>query len=333
MRALTTLGAGGHFEKEHGMRSRTTIAAAFGLALATLLGAPTTASADGPHGHRQGRIVFGAETPNGTQLWTIRPNGTHLRQITHVDGDAVNPDWSPNGRRLTFEWDTPDRGRVAVMDADGDRLRTLPPSGCAQGQPVFTADARRIIYERFDCRTDDSLFAQRVQGGHERRVTTAPPDGHTDPNVSPDGRHLSFIRVDDGVEFHQALTVAKLDGTHQHDLLPPSWDIAIKHAWSPDSRRLVFTRDADPDPVTGVLAANVGTVRADGRHVRMLTHYTGGRLSAFAGSYSPDGRHIVFRLQDNTSGKSALWVMRTDGSHRRQIFSRDGVRPRFIDWG
>jgi hypothetical protein len=41
--------------------------------------------------------------------------------------------------------------------------------------------------------------------------------------------------------------VADVDGSDQHDLLPPSWDIAIKHTWSPSSSRLVFTRDANRD--------------------------------------------------------------------------------------
>lgn len=292
----------------------------------------TAASADDAMGNGRGRIVFGAETENGTQLWTIRPNGTHLRQVTFVQGDAVHPDWSPDGRSITFEWDKPDSVVVAVMDANGNGLRTLGGCGCFEGQPVFSATGKRIIYER-SCPADSSLFSQRATGGRERRLTTAAPDGHTDPNVSPDGRYLSFVRFDKGVEYQQALTVARANGSHQRDLLPPSADIAIKHAWSPDSTRLVFTRDANADPVTGVLSANVGTIGADGTGLKMLTHYTGGKMSAFAGSYSPDGRWIVYRLQNNESGRSGLWRMRVDGSHQREIFSQDGVRARFIDWG
>jgi Tol biopolymer transport system component len=307
-----------------------------GVALATLalFAAAAPASAEPADGPGPGRIVFGAETATGTQLWTVWPNGTHLRQVTHVDGEAVTGDWSPDGRSITFELGTSETAVVAVMDADGSHLRTLPTTGCEfEGQPVFSADGQRIIYERYDCDVDDSLFSQPVEGGAEQRVTSAPPDGHTDPNVSPDGRYLSFVRYDQGVEFQQALTVADVDGSDQHDLLPPSWDIGIKHAWSPDSSRLVFTRDANPDPVTGVLAANVGTVAAGGGDVRMLTHYAGGRLSAFAGSFSPDGRWIVYRLQNNETGRSGLWVMRTDGSRQHEIFSQDGVRARGSDWG
>lgn len=308
-------------------------ASAATLAVVALLAPPAVASADDEHRHRAGRIVFGAETGDGTQLWTIRPDGSHLTQLTNVDGEAVNPDWSPDGRSITFEWGTPDAGLVAVIGADGRNLRTLPASGCFQGQPVFSADGRRILYERYDCADDDSLCSQLTGGGRERRVTSAAPDGHTDPNVSPDGRQVSFVRVDHGVEFQQALTVANADGRRQRDLLPPSWDIAIKHAWSPDSRRLVFTRDANADPVTGVLTANIGTVGADGTGVTMLTHFTGGRMSAFAGSYSPDGRWIVYRLQDNVTGASGLWKMHPDGTHQKKIFSQDGVRARGSDWG
>ena len=94
------------------MRTKITTSA---VALATLaLFAPAApASAEPADGPGPGRIVFGAETDTGTQLWTIWPNGTHLRQVTHVDGDAVNPDWSPDGRSITFEMArrTPHRSR------------------------------------------------------------------------------------------------------------------------------------------------------------------------------------------------------------------------------
>jgi len=46
---------------------------------------------------RNGLIAFQAPTDAGLQIFTVRPNGHDLRQITDVDGYAVVPDWSPDG--------------------------------------------------------------------------------------------------------------------------------------------------------------------------------------------------------------------------------------------
>ena len=51
---------------------------------------------------------FGADTGSGSQLYTVRPNGHELGQITHVDGDALFPDWLPDGRRIVFALETED---------------------------------------------------------------------------------------------------------------------------------------------------------------------------------------------------------------------------------
>jgi Tol biopolymer transport system component len=267
------------------------------------------------------------------------PNGTHAHQITHVDGDAPNPDWSPDGRRLVFEWDLPnDAGtRIAFVDVDDDEvddLRVLPVTrpGCVEVNPAFTADGRRVVYVLV-CSTHVALYSRTVDGrGEPQRITPPGPDGYDEPNPSPDGRLLSYIRVDNGVEDQQALTVSNIDGSAPRDLLPPAKDVAIKTGWSPDSAHIVVTTDANQIG-DAPLEANLATVAVDTGDVRYLTHYSGGRLSAFAGSYSPDGQWIVYRLQNNFTGHSGLWKIRSDGTHRNLIFSRTGLRPRFIDWG
>jgi hypothetical protein len=74
----------------------------------------------------------GAPPLGNSQLWLVRPNGSGLRQLTHLtDADVAGPPaWSPDGRRLAF---ITDKGRfnshVATIRANGSGLRTLYTRG------------------------------------------------------------------------------------------------------------------------------------------------------------------------------------------------------------
>ena len=53
------------------------------------------------------------------------------------------------------------------------------------------------------------------------------------------------------------------------------------------------------------------TIRPDGSGQKDLTGLTGGTENAFAGSFSPDGQQIVFRVEPGDS--SSLAVIDRDG--------------------
>jgi len=311
---------------------RTFICCAAAVAVVGLT--PTTSVADPAPDVGRGRIVFSGEADDGAQLFTVWPNGTHLTQITHVDGAAVQPDWSPDGRTIVFEWDLPDdAGAVtALVDADGGNLRTLSPTICIDAQPSFSPDGARIVYESYDCDVDDALYSRAVDGSDVQRITPVGPNGYTDPNVSADGTRLAYVEFENGVEFRQALVVSDVDGSNVHRLTPYSFDVGIKVAWSPDGRQLAFTKDANPID-GGPLEANVAVINADGTGLDVLTDYHGGRFSAFLGSYSPDGRWILYRLQDNENEHYELWRMWPDGTHRQRIVDLGGLLGRASDWG
>lgn len=78
-------------------------------------------------------------------------------------------------------------------------------------------------------------------------------------------------------------------------------------AWSPDARRLAFTRTAD-----GGRSFHVYVVRADGSGLRRLT---AGRFDSTP-AWSPDGRWIAYRADRQ------LRVIRADGSGGRTIPTR-----------
>lgn len=296
-----------------------------GLAVFAALAFAGTASATTP-GHN-GRIVFGADATGSSQLYTVGPYGGR-HQLTHVNGDAVAPDWSPNGRRIVFELDTDSGCTLIMMKADGSNLHALPrpPSAECDEQPSFTPDGGHIVFGRFIPGSNGpAIWISRANGTNQHRITTS-PFGGTDPNVAPDGLHLSYVAFN-GQDLGQGLIRTSNTGRYPKLLLPYSFDVAVKHDWSPNGRRIVFTNNADNLDKS----ANIGTVRPDGGCLRWLTHYTDPDVRGYVGGYSPDGRWIVFRLEDH--GKFALMRMHPDGSHKRVILPLSDFRPRFIDWG
>lgn len=310
-------------------RLRRAAGIAAGAALLASIVATGPAGATPPG--KNGLILFRADVGSGYQIYTVRSNGHDIRQLTHVDGQAVQPHWSPDGRQIAFEFDKPDDSgcTVNVMHADGSDIVDLttganPPgwNGC-EGAPSFTPDGARIVFERYDASTDDdAIWSMNIVGGDRHRLTAG---GGTDPEVSPDGTMLSYIGFGDG-DHQQALVVSRIDGSHPHQLTSFDADVAIKQDWSPDGQHITFTDNADVDA-----SANVATIRPDGTDFRYLTHYTGGDLRAYVGSYSPDGRWIVYRLEDH--GQYALIEIRPDGNQAKTILPLSDFRPRGIAWG
>jgi Tol biopolymer transport system component len=96
------------------------------------------------------RIVFNTypigsfqDTTKATNLYTIRPDGTGLTQITHFgenDTRASQPTWTPDGKRIIFMHIARDPSQpwgdrhIGLIDADGSNM-TIVPAPADAGVP------------------------------------------------------------------------------------------------------------------------------------------------------------------------------------------------------
>jgi Tol biopolymer transport system component len=302
---------------------------ALGTAVVVSLAAAIGATATPPG--RNGLIVYAQELrPEHYQLFTIRPDGSGAKQITHVV-NVVNPDWSPNGKAIVAEVVSKNGAGITLLSPTGSVTRNLTPKGY-QGQPSFSPDGKWIVYERDIAPGNNGVWLMRSDGTALRRVTRNPfgvgeCGCDTDPNFSPDGKWISFVRIKKDHE-QQALFAVRPNGTGLHRITPYSWEVAVKQDWSPDGKLIVLTTNADF--VRPNESANLVTIRPDGSGKTDLTGFTGGTENAFAGSFSPDGEQIVFRIESGDT--YSLAVIDRDGGNLRRLTTGTG-KPRFIDWG
>ncbi|HEY5710382.1 MAG TPA: prolyl oligopeptidase family serine peptidase [Allosphingosinicella sp.] len=94
-------------------------------------------------------------SPNGAllaftrrgEVWLWTRGGT-ARRIARVSGSISRLIWSPDGSQLLFSEDRGEHSLVAVLDADGARLRYLDPGLGQSVEPVFSPDGRQVAFIR-----------------------------------------------------------------------------------------------------------------------------------------------------------------------------------------
>jgi Tol biopolymer transport system component len=277
---------------------------------------------------RNGEIVFGMVTDAGRQLFTVTSTGHDLRQITHGDGDASFPDWSPDGRWIVFDLEADGSCSIILMHPDGSDRRDLSGQrpGCEQNAS-FTPDGRAVVFVAQRCEDcTEGIWISDLSGSHRRRITASPAGRHSvDPNVSPNGDMVSFVAEDE--QNRAGLYSVAMAGGPVRQLVAPSLDVSRKDDWSPDGQRILFSDNANELD----LPANLATVRPDGGGIHYLTHYTDSSSRAYTGSFSPDGHWVVLRLE-SPSGFT-LARMPAHGGPVHAILGPWDIPQSGNDWG
>jgi Tol biopolymer transport system component len=299
-----------------------------GAAAALLLGLAVVAGpvASGSSGSSRGLIAFSSgfilidpDVENPSQVFTVRPDGSQLRQLTHVpDGKhAGAPDISRDGSKIAYVSDVSGSFAVWAMNRDGTHQhRLFGRAGYDYFQPRWSPDGTRLLVTR--CHqigfatpcdivlTDSDGSPQRVLVGGGRVSGNA--------TFSPDGKWIAFDSDRGG--FIDAVWVMRVSGGRPTRVSAPNLE-AFWPGWSPDGSRLTISDNCCRP------ASNVYSVRTNGSSLRKLTHVTQGGGSGFS-SYSPDGKHIVFisdKLRGPDFDRSDLFVMNADGTNQHRIVS------------
>lgn len=187
------------------------------------------------------RIAFSVESNSGTSIWTIRPDGSDLTQLTPTDAYATAPAYSADGMRIAYGA----ANGIVVMNSDGTNPVTVttevPDPGTSFGYatPAFSADGTRVVFARRAhvgwSWSSYQFYEVPASGGTETFLYGA---GHgfdaLDPAFSPDGGSIAFTRYVTGQHTSDSeLYVVDADGSDQRLVATspstdaqPSWGVS-----------------------------------------------------------------------------------------------------------
>lgn len=262
-----------------------------------------------------GRIAFLRNPgPAGAELWVMKADGTEQRRL--AGGVSLEfpqpPSWSPDGRSIAVVG-SPGGGPAGlwVIGADRAGARRL---GDAEAGPVWCPDGRLVAFDTFDSSTCGPIDRNCATA----LLTVVRPDGSGRkvlakeaiwPSWSPSGSRLAFAGGASGTDVAE-IEVVSAGGGLPRRVVPSSAGPFGAPTWSPSGRSIAFAGGLS------VRRQSVYMVAPDGTRLRKLAS---GRGSIGAVAWSPTGRRLAYAYRPHDRGPTSIWVMRSDGSHRRRL--------------
>jgi len=253
---------------------------------------------------RLGRIVFSSDRGGAWRIWTVKEDGSEIRQLTKGDGDYhdVDPALSPDGKRILFTSTRAGKAGVWSMAADGSGVGRI----CDGDQGEWSPDGRSITFRR-----KGAILTRELAGGKESTVSPKGWSRCSGPSWSPDGKRIAFASIRGKAN---AIFLVPAAGGEPVKVFDKKG--ACEPHWSPDGGTIVYETET-----------HVYTVRPDGGGSRTITYYGG--LQRYP-RFSPDGREIVFCQGASTRGPWELYVVPSGGGTPRKL--TDGGSDMYPHW-
>jgi TolB protein len=209
-------------------------------------------------------------------IFTARPNGSELKQLTTTAGYDAEATISTNGKKIVFTSMRDGDLDIYSMDADGKNVKRLTNELGYDGGPFYSYDGKQIVFRAHHPQTDQQkadytdLLKQNLirpttleiwvmnADGSNKRQATRNGKANFAPYFFPDGKRIIFAsNMDDPRGRNFDLYKINVDGSGLERITFNETFDGFP-MFSPDGKKLVFAsnRNAKAQGETNVFIAD-----------------------------------------------------------------------------
>ena len=246
-----------------------------------------------------------ARAKRATHIWIAGVDGKNPRQLTFDPKGENTPQFSPDGKWISFISSRSGAPNLYLMPTAGGEATRLTNVSTGVSDPLWSPDGRYIaissdVYP--ECGGDDACNSKVAE-----RWDSGPLKAHMADGLLY--RHWTAWK--DGTRTHTFLVTVPTGEVR--DLTPGNYDSPgfqlggpLQYDFSPDGSELVFVSNHDPDPESStnndLWIVSLKDPSAKPRNITAANPaYDGSPL------YSPDGKYIGYRMQKQPRYESDLF--------------------------
>jgi dipeptidyl aminopeptidase/acylaminoacyl peptidase len=209
-------------------------------------------------------IAWASGRRGSFDLYVMSADGRRKQALATGAGDDVDPDWSPEGKRLVFSSASGGDRDLWIVDAEGGEPQLLLDLPGDERAPDWAPNGRLVAYAHREGRRA-WVEAVGASGDGRRRLAAGTADTMA-PSWSPTGRRLAVVSVRGGVEAVRSVSSPggrprALAGLGRGDAEPSWGTLAPRHGAAP--RPGEWLPDLDQRAPRGLL------VSAEGARIRL----------------------------------------------------------------
>ncbi|GAB4343165.1 MAG: Tol-Pal system beta propeller repeat protein TolB [Candidatus Abyssubacteria bacterium] len=234
------------------------------------------------------------------EIYVMDYDGHNSYRLTYDNSIALSPEWSPDGKKITFT-SYKDRN-PDVYIADLEKKSYVRVSGYIglNTTPSFSPDGKTLALTLSKDGNPELYLLGLATGRLTRLTRNSSVD--TSPTWSPNGREIAFVSDRSGspqiyIVDREGVNLRRITYSGSYNTSP---------AWSPQGDKIAFHSTMGG-------GGDIYTISPTGGNLQRLT-FNGGNEDP---AWSPDGKFLTFSSRQG--GQRDIYLMRSDGSGRRQV--------------